>query len=68
MHEWVRPFACKFWGKAFTQKGNLRKHMKQHLVPNVDQRKKYKWEHCKSSYTERYNYRVSIHSEYPILH
>ena len=59
MHKGVKPYKCDFCLKQFTQKGNLRKHLKTHLIPSIDQRKRYKWEVCESSYTERYNYKVN---------
>ena len=30
MHEGVKPYICQWWGKGFTQKGNLKKHARQH--------------------------------------
>lgn len=58
MHKGVKPYKCNFCMKQFTQKGNLRKHMKTHVMPSLEQRKRYKCEFCDSSYTERYNYKV----------
>jgi uncharacterized Zn-finger protein len=59
MHKGVKPYQCNFCFKQFTQKGNLRKHLKTHVTPSLDQRKRYKCDFCDSSYTERYNYKVS---------
>lgn len=59
MHKGVKPYQCNYCMKTFTQKGNLRKHLKTHVMPSLDQRKRYKCEFCDSSYTERYNYKVS---------
>ena len=59
MHNGVRPYKCKHWDKSFTQKGNMRKHLIQHYQPDLSSRKRFKWEYCRSSFTERYNYRVS---------
>ena len=64
MHRGIKPYKWDYWLKEFTQKGNLRKHLKTHLVPNIDQRKRYKCEYCDSSYTERYNYKVSSFNIY----
>ena len=44
----------------FTQKGNLKKHLKTHMMPDVESRKRYKCEFWASSYTERYNYKVIL--------
>ena len=60
MHYGQRPYVCQFWAKSFTQRGNMRKHLQQHYLPSLSQRRKYKWNHCESSFTERYNYRVSL--------
>lgn len=41
-HKGVRPFACPYCPRRFIQKGNLRKHLKQHSEPTLSERKKYK--------------------------
>lgn len=41
MHEGVKPFLCNWCGKTFTQKGNLKKHARQHIDPDVNERKRY---------------------------
>jgi uncharacterized Zn-finger protein len=41
MHEGVKPFKCDWCGKGFTQKGNLKKHARQHFNPDVNDRKRY---------------------------
>ena len=56
----VKPHVCKYCSKGFTQKGNLKKHLKTHEVPLVGNRKRYQCEYCNRKYTERYNYRVSL--------
>lgn len=60
MHWGIKPYKCKDWEKAFTQKGNLKKHQRQHLNPDLSDRKRYKCQYCDSAYTERYNYKVRI--------
>jgi len=59
VHQGIKPYNWCYWKKSFTQKSNMTKHMKTHLMPKLQQRKRYYWEHCVSSYTERYNYMVS---------
>jgi len=59
MHAGIRPFSCPNCDKNFTQKSNLKKHMKVHLKPELEQRKRFFWELWESSYTERYNYKVN---------
>lgn len=63
VHNKVKPYVCDCCTKQFTQKGNLKKHMKTHQAPRLRDRKRYQCEFCNSKYTERYNYRVrpSIH-------
>jgi len=67
MHKGIKPYNCKFCLKGFTQQGNLKKHMKTHTLPNVENRKRYRWEFWDSSYTERYNYKVTQSFIFPIL-
>lgn len=59
MHEGVKPFICQWCGKGFTQKGNLKKHARQHINPDVNERKRYNCKHCGKGYTERYNLKVN---------
>ena len=59
-HSNGRKFKCRFCNRKFKQKGNMNKHLKQHLFPNVEQRKNFKWDICGSKYTERYNLKASI--------
>ena len=60
MHEGVKPYSCQICHKAFTQKGNLKKHILTHLLPQIENRKRYKCEWCDKGYTEKYNYMVSL--------
>ncbi|CAI2361524.1 unnamed protein product [Moneuplotes crassus] len=66
MHYGIRPYVCKFCGKGFTQKGNMRKHLIQHEKPHLSNRKKFKCEFCSSSFTERYNYRTHVEKKHGI--
>ena len=60
MHEGIKPFACQFWDKTFTQKGNLKKHnIIQHSTKSLKERKKFRCKVCNKRYTERYNLVVS---------
>ena len=59
MHEGIRPYECKYCPRAYTQKGNMIKHMKRHTDPDMFNRRHYTWEFCQRKYTEKYNLKVS---------
>ena len=58
MHEGLRPYYCETCDKFFTQKGNLKKHMRQHTLQDVNDRKKFSCHYWGKGYTERYNLMV----------
>lgn len=60
MHEGVKPHQCDWWGKTFTQRGNLKKHVRQHINPDVNDRKRFRCRFCEKGYTERYNLKVNL--------
>ena len=60
MHEGVRPYSCKHWGRTYTQKGNMLKHMRRHSEQGIEQKKKYACHLWEKSYTEKYNLKVSF--------
>ncbi|CAI2359556.1 unnamed protein product [Moneuplotes crassus] len=65
MHQGVKPFICSICSNTFTQKGNLKKHMRQHINRNVRDRKIHKCRVCPKSYTERYNLRSHYAAKHP---
>lgn len=58
MHVGVKPYKCQWCGKGFTQKGNLKKHVRQHIQQDVNKRKRYTCKLWNKGYTERYNLKV----------
>ncbi|CAI2383152.1 unnamed protein product [Moneuplotes crassus] len=64
-HLGIKPYSCPHCPRSFTQKGNLKKHMKQHSEPTLENRKKFVCTHCSSRYTEKYNLKVHIKKYHP---
>ena len=60
MHEGVRPYVCKYCSRSYTQKGNMIKHMRRHIEPDVYTRRAYICEFCNHGYTEKYNLKVFV--------
>ena len=54
MHVNIKPFKWEHWEMAFTQKCNLIKHNRRHLITKLKDRKRYKWHLCSKGFTERY--------------
>lgn len=63
-HLGVTPYKCEFCESTFVQKGNLKKHLRQHQFPDLKKRKAFQWMHCHKSYTERYNLMHHIKSKH----
>lgn len=60
VHMKVRPYPCRYCPRAYTQKGNLLKHMRKHTQPDINKRRLYKCEFCQRGYTEKYNLKVRL--------
>ncbi|CAI2386186.1 unnamed protein product [Moneuplotes crassus] len=60
MHEGEKPFECNICERKFSQKSNLTKHMKHHMLTTISQRKLFKCRLCPKGYTERYNLRKHL--------
>lgn len=58
----IQAHYCQYCNRFFTQKGNLKKHLRQHTQPNVVDRKRFVWKFCNKGYTERYNLNVGLTS------
>ena len=59
MHLNIKPFQWSICGAAFTQKGNMIKHQKQHEMQKTLKQKIHKCKFCYKSYTEKYNLKVN---------
>lgn len=59
MHEGLRPYQCEFCDRAFTQRCNLKKHRRRHIITDLRDRKKFKCNVWGKGFTERYNLKVS---------
>mmetsp|Transcript_15925 Transcript_15925/g.17666 ORF Transcript_15925/g.17666 Transcript_15925/m.17666 type:complete len:102 (+) Transcript_15925:419-724(+) len=57
VHDSMKPHVCNWCLKRFSQRGNLKKHARQHANPDVNDRKRFKCQICPKGYTERYNLR-----------
>lgn len=64
VHLNITPYQCEICDTKFVQKGNLKKHSRMHNVPDLNERKKYKWTICGKAYTERYNLTHHLVSEH----
>ncbi|CAI2385822.1 unnamed protein product [Moneuplotes crassus] len=60
MHEGETPFECDVCHRKFSQKSNLTKHKKHHVLKTITQRKQFKCSLCPKAYTERYNLRKHL--------
>lgn len=54
-HIQLFPYKWELWSSWFVQKGNLLRHQRTHMLPNVEDRKIFDCPYCKKSYTENYN-------------
>ena len=59
VHTNVKPFYWGKWGKQFTQKSNMDRHMPTHSKDSAWKRKIYGCPKCSRKYTDKYNRNVS---------
>ena len=59
-HKGIKPYECRYCKKRYTQKGNMMKHQKQHIIKDIEERKIFRCFICSKGYTENFNLRVSI--------
>jgi uncharacterized Zn-finger protein len=62
MHMSIKEYNCSYCSKKFTQKGNMRKHLKKHEIPGLHRRKTIKCDFCISYFTEKYNCQVGFYT------
>ena len=62
VHMEARPYPCRYWPRAYTQKGNLLKHMRKHIQPDLNKRRLYICQFWQRGYTEKYNLKAKFHS------
>jgi len=67
MHEGEKPFKCQVCDRSFSQKSNLTKHMKHHVLTTVSERKLFRCNICPKGYTERYNLRKHLKIKHGII-
>jgi len=53
MHEGIKPYVCKVCAKAYTQKGNMQKHMRKHGQQGPAERVRHVCEFCSASSLSR---------------
>ena len=67
VHMKSRPYPCRYWPRAYTQKGNLLKHTRKHTQPDLNKRRVYTCQFWQRGYTEKYNLKVRFELESAVL-